>query len=546
MKFLTVFLHFIFVFLFFSCNNSIIEEEPETPIEAPNLLLQLNGKQIVDSSQNPIYLKGIAFGNEIWSNSGLPPETHHNELDYQRVKAMGMNTIRFYLNYRTFEDDSNPYIYKQSGWNWLDKNIEWAKKNDIYLILNMHAPQGGYQSQGNGDALWDNIENQNRLVALWVEIAKKYKNEAQIAGFGPVNEPVPTNSLNQWSVLAQKLIDEIRTVNKHHFIFIERAIYVKNGSNYNTTNFPTVTDNNIIYEFHGYDPYKYTHQLFDWANLGEGGKYPNENRIEYFDGTWYSATFNNPSLKSGTNNWQYFEAEKFQITDDKIKRAYPALVGANVGGTVYFDDITVNEYDENGTFTRTIIDLNLNTNNNWYFWSADNSGEHGLSTTIGHNDSSSLFIKNTSKNCNLSNSALSFIPIKNYYYQINGWMKGENVASNAGCKLRLDFDTSTGPIYVRNKEYLEFILKKYIDWAATKNVPLYMGEFGAGAPCFENDKGGLQFVEDMVAIAKTNTIHFTYHAYHEDAFGLYKGYGTLPNTNNVNQPLIDLFTRILN
>ena len=141
---------------------------------------------------------------------------------------------------------------------------------------------------------------------------------------------------------------------------------------------------------------------------------------------------------------------------------------------------------------------------------------------------------------------MSFIPIKNYYYQINGWMKGENVANNAACKLRLDFMTSETPILVRNKEYLEYTFKKYIDWAATKNVPLYMGEFGAGEHCFENNKGGLQFVEDMVAIAKAENIHFTYHAYHEDAFGIYKGYGTLPNTSNANQPLIDLFTRILN
>lgn len=549
MKFLNNNLHFLIILLFFSCTNtnSIIEEnENEITIEVPNLLLQLNGNQIVDSNKNTVYLKGVAFGNEIWSDSGLPPETHHNELDYQRVKAMGMNAIRFYLNYRTFEDDAYPYVYKQSGWDWLDKNIEWAKKNDIYLILNMHAPQGGYQSQGNGDALWNTIENQNRLVALWTAIAKRYKNEIQIAGFGPVNEPVPTNSLNQWSVLAQKLIDGIREVNKNHFIFIERAIYVKNETNYNSTNFPTVTGENLIYEFHGYDPHKYTHQLFNWANLGDGGKYPDENRIEVIDGNWYSATFNNPSLNAGTTNWQYFEGEKYSITDDKIKVIYPALIGANVGGTVYFDDITINEYNENGVFVRTILDTSLNTLNNWYFWSTNDTGEFGLSTNIGHNDTSSLFIKNASVDCNLSNSTLGFIPVKNYYYQINGWMKGESVATNAACKLRLDFMTSESPILVRNKTYLEHTFKKYIDWAKVKNVPLYMGEFGAGTPCFKNNKGGLQFVEDMVSIATSENIHFTYHAYHEDSFGLYKGSYSLPDPSNANQPLIDLFTQLLN
>ena len=138
-----------------------------------------------------------------------------------------MNTIRFYLNYHFFEDDANPYNYKQTAWDWLDQNIAWAKKNKIYLILNMHTPQGGYQSQGNGGALWDIAENQNRLIALWQAIVERYKDEEIIAGFGPLNEPVPTVSKTKWNLLAQKLIDGIRQVDKHHLLFIEKAIYVQ-------------------------------------------------------------------------------------------------------------------------------------------------------------------------------------------------------------------------------------------------------------------------------------------------------------------------------
>jgi len=88
-------------------------------------------------------------------------------------------------------------------------------------------------------------------------------------------------------------------------------------------------------------------------------------------------------------------------------------------------------------------------------------------------------------------------------------------------------------------------MNEVIDWAESKNAALYMGEFGAGTPCFENGKGGLIWVADMYDILSTNNIHFTYHAYHEDAFGLYLG-GGLPDPNNVNQPLIDWFVNNLN
>ena len=42
---------------------------------------------------------------------------------------MGFNSVRFYLNYGLFEDDSKPYEYKESGFEWIDRNVEWAKEN---------------------------------------------------------------------------------------------------------------------------------------------------------------------------------------------------------------------------------------------------------------------------------------------------------------------------------------------------------------------------------------------------------------------------------
>lgn len=77
--------------------------------------IRRNGNQLVGPDGKPVALRGIAFGNEVWSNGALPPATHHTEADYARVKDMGMNVIRFYMNYQTFEDDAAPYTYKQAG-----------------------------------------------------------------------------------------------------------------------------------------------------------------------------------------------------------------------------------------------------------------------------------------------------------------------------------------------------------------------------------------------------------------------------------------------
>ncbi len=535
---------FLFIVLFlFACEKNDDSVNNGDGENTENLLLQLQGTQITDAEKNPVYLQGIAFSNFIWSNTPFP-EVHHTEVDYQRTKEMGMNVIRFYMNYRYFEDDANPYTYKQSGWDWLDENIAWAKKYDIYLILNMHAPQGGYQSAGEGDALWDDIENQNRLAALWKAIAERYKDEVQIAGFGPVNEPVPNNSVDQWNQLAQNLIDEIRSVDKNHLLFIERANFVKGNPPAVNFNFPRVTDENIVYEFHGYDPFIYTHQLFEFAGLGDGGKYPDENMLEVLNSQWLDNTFNNPSLPTGTTDWTYFEGEHFKITDENINFGEPVLEAARVGGRVYYDDIVIKEYDENDNFVRNIYEANLNNLDGWSFWSLNGSGSNGLSSTEGHNDTGSLYIDGATDNANMINIQQRFEVRLNYFYEISGWMRGENLVSSSSGKLLLDFFATTEPVFNRNKAYLEAKLEEVVDWAKTNNAALYMGEFGTGYPCFQNDKGGLQFVEDMVDIAKKNNIHFTYHVYHEDNFGLYLG-GALPDPSNTNQPLIDLFTNIL-
>lgn len=520
-----------------------IPTTPEPEVVEDNPLLTLSERTIVDADGNPVYLQGVAFTNFIWEPTATPPQ-HHTEVDYQRVEDMGMNVIRFYMNYAWFENDANPYTYRQSGWDWLDQNIAWAKEHNLYLVLNMHAPQGGYQSQGTGDALWDDLENQNRLTSLWKEIAERYKDEEQIAGYGPVNEPVPNRSISQWNQLANRLIHAIRSTDDDHLIFIEQAIYVKGQPRTVNLNFPDVSASNIVYEFHSYAPYFYTHQLLEFAGLGEGGKYPDESKPETSVTEWYATTFNNPKLTANTSDWTFYEGERYEINDPKLKVAIPVLSGGAVGGTVNFDNIVIKEYAPDGSFTHELLNLNLNSDEGWFFWSENNIGEGGLATDGGYDDSNSLYISGTSANAVLSSQARAFIPKQGYAYEISGWMKGTNATTDNQAALKLDFYTQDGPVTTRNKAYLESTISEVSDWAKARGVALYLGEFGAGNPCFEDGKGGLQFVEDMVSIAKEQNISFTYHAYHEDAFGIYLGYG-LPDPLNVNQPLIDWFTNNL-
>lgn len=505
--------------------------------------IRRNGNQLVGPDGKPVALRGIAFGNEVWSNGALPPATHHTEADYARVKDMGMNVIRFYMNYQTFEDDATPYTYKQTGWRWIDQNIAWARKYGIYLILNIHVPQGGFQSNGEGTALWTNPENQKRLTALWQAIAKRYAGEPIIAGYDLLNEPQTTQSIDQWKTLAQQLTDAIRRVDKGHLIVVERLNAINNvyGDFTGESNLFLVRDENVLYEFHTYEPYFYSYQLLEGSKLGDGGKYPDPDLITIpGDARWYSTSSGNPAVAAGTTGWAFYEGTKFTVSDPAMKVAMPVFQVAAAGsGTALLDDIVVKEYNPNGQFVRDVLTLNPTTADDWYFWSQNNTGSLTVAPE-GRADGRSLAISGTTGDANVGAYTKRFVPKQGYGYQISGWLKGTNLPATATAKLRLDFETTASPVLARDKSYLASAIKPAVDWGKKNNVPMYLGEFGVGRPCFQNGKGGTAWVSDMLDLIAENNLHATYHVYHEDSFGIYPGYGRLPVADEGNQPLIDV------
>ena len=64
---------------------------------------------------------------------------HTTESDYQKIKSLGFNSVRFCLSYQFFQDNR--------GFDLIDQNITWAKEYGISLILDMHVPNGGMQER---------------------------------------------------------------------------------------------------------------------------------------------------------------------------------------------------------------------------------------------------------------------------------------------------------------------------------------------------------------------------------------------------------------
>jgi endoglucanase len=529
-----------------------------TPVPAPSpALLRVRGTQIVDGAGRPVVLRGVSFGNQVWGNVRLP-RRHHDATDYARIAAMGMNAVRFYMNYRTFlpaaadglpiDSDAAPGQFLADGWQWLDDNIAWAKKNGVYLVLNMHVPPGGFQSLGAGKALWQRPDLQERFIRLWTEIARHCRGEPTIAGYDLLNEPVVTTGKKQWSDLAGRIAHAIRAVDPDHMLFVERVNAVAGDwSEDSDRNFVTIAEPNTVYEFHFYKPFHFTHQSASWVPFAaEDTRYPDRDRaeVEWFLLDRRAGTEDSPRLPPGDTPWTFYSGAPFRVDDPTIVVGKPVLVVKQNSGTVYFDDLVLEELDGAGAVKRVLWRKNLTTTRGWFFWTADGSGG-AVPGHDGHGDGASVVAAGTRGDANLGSDVLRFRATPGATYRLSGWMRGQKIPPGATCQIRLDFFSSRVPVQASDRDFLAQELDAYLAWGHRHDVPLFLGEWGAIRFAFDGDRGGLRWVGDMLDLMNERGLSFTYHDYHEDAFGFYRGGAALPDDAQSNRPLIDLFTRKL-
>lgn len=551
------------------------EKQPNrTPLPSDVLekMWRVEGSQIKDGRNRPVHLRGIAFGNEVWSHTAIP-SAHHAGVDYGVVASMGMNVVRFYLSYNTFEDDARPFKYEDAGWAWLDQNVEWAQSHGVRLVLNMHDPVGGYQSLGKGGALWREPDKQERFIQLWRAIAERYRAEPTIAGFDLLNEPVPTESIDQWKDLAERTIAEIREVDQHHIVFLERVNAVGGDWAENADrNFFKVGDPNVVYEFHFYKPFHFTHQSADWvAFAAREGWYPDENMPEV---DWFQltpvATVDSDPLPAGSSDWTLLETKPFLVQNPKIAVGKPFLVCDDGAGTATFDSLSLSRTDPAppppapvappkgkkvkpppppAPVVDTQFEIDLDTLRGWYFWKqgepAKSDAGHAYLDLHGHGDSTALSIARTVGLANLGADPLRFFPKQGSEYVLRALAKGRGLGERARCLIRLEFYSSQVPVLPRDKRYLEQEVQAYLAWGQKNDVPLYLGEFGTIRQSFLPGRGGLNWVSDMLDVLLEHGVHFTYHAYHEMPFGLFLGGDTLPSEPRLYVPLYELLAKKL-
>lgn len=202
--------------------------------------------RLLTNNYGPLVLRGVNI--TAYSDSKKDDPAHILSMitlrDYEQIAARGFNAVRLTCWYRAMQ--------KAHGKEWLDTHIAMARKTGLYIILDMHAPPGGYQGPSYRGRFWRSKRKQKKLTKWWRDIAKTYKNEPVIAAYDLINEPFPRNPA-QWYAYAQQLVDVIRAEGDTHAIVVETDI--DSGELWTRIN-----DTAIIYDTHWYEPWEFVAQ----------------------------------------------------------------------------------------------------------------------------------------------------------------------------------------------------------------------------------------------------------------------------------------------
>lgn len=181
--------------------------------------------------------------------------------DIRYIKQSGMNTVRVPFHYKLFTDDD--YMGKnkgQTGFEILDRLINWCKQEGIYVILDMHVAPGGQTGDNIDDSygypwLFESANNKELFCSIWKQIAMRYANEPIVLGYDLLNEPIAHYFKNDYDKLNTALeplykrcTDSIRMVDQNHIIMLGGAQWNSNFKVFKDSKF----DDNIMYTCHRY------------------------------------------------------------------------------------------------------------------------------------------------------------------------------------------------------------------------------------------------------------------------------------------------------
>ncbi|WP_157740976.1 glycoside hydrolase family 5 protein [Mucilaginibacter xinganensis] len=191
----------------------------------------------------------ISWYEQTWNKEVLA-KTPLKPADFVLLKQLGFKSLRLPVAFSHFEAQQIPV---EQLFTHIDKFVKQCSFYGFKVIIDNH---GGSLNDSNFSA-----ETQ-KLINLWTKLTKRYLHvNHDVLFFELYNEP-PHMNPQIWKDAAYNIVTAIRKVDKERTLIIGASNY---NSIYELSRFVRLADENVVYTFHFYEPFLFTHQGAEWV-----------------------------------------------------------------------------------------------------------------------------------------------------------------------------------------------------------------------------------------------------------------------------------------
>ena len=210
------------------------------------------------------YEKGVNLGGWLSQCDYSKERLEHfiEEEEIKRLSTGGLDHLRLPMDYNVLREENG--TFKEDGFDYVKRAVEWCRKYGLNVILDLHKTAGYSFDKGEQEhGFFAEESYQEYFYTLWEEIARKFAGYGDQVAFELLNEVTDEKTMDAWNRISQECIRRIRKITPTVKILVGGYW---NNSVTAVKDLAMPADENIVYNFHCYEPLIFTHQGAGWID----------------------------------------------------------------------------------------------------------------------------------------------------------------------------------------------------------------------------------------------------------------------------------------
>lgn len=189
-------------------------------------------------------------------------DTFIREEDIARIASWGLDHVRLPVDYNVLENADGTGM-KEEGFSRIRTAWSWCRKHGLNLVIDLHKTAGFSFDEGEQETGFFSSEvYQERFYRLWEKMASRFADDPDHVAFELLNEVTDPSFMDAWNRIAAECIRRIRRHAPDHVILVGGY---HNNSAHAVPALDPPADARVVYNFHCYEPLKFTHQGAYWV-----------------------------------------------------------------------------------------------------------------------------------------------------------------------------------------------------------------------------------------------------------------------------------------